>query len=181
MVNVAAGEEPPPGEGFWTTTLAVPAEAMSLAGIEAVICVALMNCEVRGLPFHQTLEALTKPVPLIVSVNAAPPVVVELGLKLVMAGAGLLMVNVAAGEEPPPGAGFCTTTFAVPAEAISLAGMEAVSCVGLTNCVVRKLPFHHTVEAPTNPVPLTVNVNAAPPAVVELGFKLVIAGTGLGC
>lgn len=116
-----------------------------------------------------------------VRVNVAPPAVVELGLRLVIAGVGLLMVNVAAGEEPPPGAGFCTTTLAVPAEAISLAGIEAVTCVGLTNCVVRKLPFHHTVEAPTKPVPLTVSVNAAPPAVVELGLKLVIAGTGLGC
>ena len=179
--NVAAGDEPPPGAGFWTTTLAVPAEAMSLAGIEAVSCVALTNCVVRGLPFHQTLEALTKPVPLMVKVNAAPPVKAEFGLKLVIAGAGLLIVNVAAEEEPPPGAGLLTTTLTVPAVAISAAEIEAVICVALTNCVVRWLPFHQTVEAPTKPVPLTVSVNAEVPAVAEFGLKLVMAGTGLGC
>ena len=47
------------------------------------------------------------------------------------------MVKVAAGEEPPPGAGFCTTTLAVPIEAMSAAVIEAVNCVALTNCVVR--------------------------------------------
>ena len=46
------------------------------------------------------------PMPLMVSVKAAPPTKVELGLRLVMAGDGLLIENVAAGEEPPPGAGF---------------------------------------------------------------------------
>lgn len=152
---------------------------MSLAGMEAVNCVALTNCVVRWLPFHQTLEALMNPVPLIVNVNAAPPAVAEFGLKLVIAGAGLSIVNVAAGEDPPPGAGLLTTTPAVPAVAISVAGIEAVNCVVLTNCAVRWLPFHQTVEAPTKPVPLTVSVNAVPPASVELGLKLVIVGDGL--
>lgn len=77
------------------------------------------------------------PVPLMVSVKAAPPAVAEFGLKLVIAGAGLLIVNVDAGDEPPPGDGFCTTTLAVPTVAISVAGIEAVNCVALTNCVVR--------------------------------------------
>ncbi len=48
---------------------------------------------------------LTKFVPLTVSVNAAPPAVAEFGLKLVIVGEGLLMLKVAAGDEPPPGAG----------------------------------------------------------------------------
>lgn len=154
---------------------------MSLAGMEAVNCAALTNVVVRGLPFHQTLEALTNPVPLMVSVNAPPPAKAEFGLKFVIAGEGLLIVNVAAGDEPPPGAGLLTTTLTVPAVAMSVAGIEAVNCVALTNCVVRWLPFHQTVEAPMKPVPLTVSINAALPAKAELGLKLVMAGTGFGC
>jgi hypothetical protein len=37
MVKVAAAEVPPPGVGFCTATLAVPAELRSEAGIVAVI------------------------------------------------------------------------------------------------------------------------------------------------
>ena len=62
---------------------------------------------------------------------------------------------------------------------MSVAGIEAVSCVLLTNCVVRCAPFHQTVEELRNPVPLTVRVNAAPPTVTEFGLRLVIVGAGL--
>src|SRR5262245_1420831 len=97
---------------------------------------------------------------------------------LVSAGTGLLMVKLRLFELPPPGVGLFTLTLAVPAVAISLARMAAVSCVALTKVVVRKPPFHHTVESLMKFVPLIVNVNAAPPAVAELGLRLVIVGTG---
>lgn len=178
-VKLAELDVPPPGVAFTTVTLAVPAEAISLAGIATVSCVALTNVVARALPFHCTVEPLTNPLPLTVSVKAAPPAVAEFGLSVVMAGVGLLMVKVRELALPPPGAGLFTVTLAVPAAAMSLAGIAAVNCVALTKVVVRRFPFHQTVDALTNPLPLTVSVNAAPPAVVELGFKLVSVGKGL--
>ena len=74
-------------------TAAVPLVAMSAAVIAAVNCVALTKVVVRFDPFHWTVEVLTKLVPYTVSVNAAPPAFAELGLRLVVAGTGLLIVN----------------------------------------------------------------------------------------
>lgn len=70
------------------------------------------------------------------SVNAAPPAVVVVGAMVVSVGARLLMVKVRALEVPPPGAGFCTVTLAVPAFVMSLAGTVAVSFTLLTKVVV---------------------------------------------
>jgi len=53
--------------------------------------------------------------------------------------------------------------------------------VALTNVVVRLLPFQLTTEPETNPVPLTVRVNAAPPAVALAGDSELIVGTGFVC
>jgi hypothetical protein len=86
------------------------------------------------------------------------------------------IVNVTAFDVAPPG--FATVTLAVPDEAIRLAGTEAVNCVALTNVVESAEPFHCAVDPDTNPAPLTVRVNAGPPAVAELGLKLLIVGVG---
>src|ERR1039457_5991806 len=66
---------------------------------------------------------------------------------------------------------------AVPALAIRLAGTVAVNCAALTNTNVvdSKDPFHSTADPFTNPVPFTVRVKADPPAVAELGLRLVMA------
>ena len=72
-----------------------------------------------------------------------------------------------------------TTTAAVPTGAISAAEMPAVSCVVLTNVVVRLAPFQRTVEPLTNPVPFTVSVKPDPPAFVEDGDNVVTRGAGL--
>ena len=77
-----------------TVTLNVPAAAMSEAGIAAVTCVALTKLVVRLEPFHCTADPLTKLVPLTVSVMAKPPAVANEGLKLVIVGNGLFIVNV---------------------------------------------------------------------------------------
>ena len=82
---------PPPGDGLTTVTLSVPAAEMSDAFIAAVSCDALTNVVIRGCPFHSTVETPpTKPLPLTVSVKAAPPTSWLGGLKEVIAGAGLL-------------------------------------------------------------------------------------------
>src|SRR4030095_3434681 len=89
-----------------------------------------------------------------------------------------LIVKVRALEVPPPGAGLNTVTGAVPAAAMSVAGMAAVTCVAFTKVVVRAAPFHLTSEPETKLLPLTVSVQAGPPAVALLGTRVVSAGTG---
>ena len=141
-MNVDAADVPPPGGGFVTVTLAVPALAMSDALIVAVSLVALANVVVRGEPFQFTTEEETKLVPLTVSVKLAPPCVALDGESFVIVGAGLLMVKVFAEDVPPPGAGLLTVTKAVPAVLMSDMGTVAVRVVLLTKVVVRLAPFH---------------------------------------
>jgi hypothetical protein len=60
----------------------------------------------------------------------------------------------------------------VPGDEISAAGMDAVTCDGLTNVVGREAPSQRTVELLANPEPLTVRVNAEPPDCTDDGFRL---------
>ena len=53
-----------------------------------------------------------------------------------------------------------TVILAVPADAIKLAEIEAFNRFALIYVVGTKAPFHSTLEALTNPEPLTVSVNA---------------------
>src|SRR6266567_1472271 len=82
-------------------------------------------------------------------------------------------------DVPPPFNWLDTMTWAVPAVATSLALMDACSCASLTYVVDRFTPFQFTTEPLTNPLPLTVRVNAAVPAVAEAGDSEVIDGVGL--
>jgi hypothetical protein len=180
IVKVWGLEVPPPGAGVNTVICAVPATAISEAGIAAVSRVAETNVVVRSDPFHRTTESDTKLVPLTVNVNAAPLAVRVVGLILVVVGTGgSLIVRVWELEMPPPGAGVNTVICAVPATAISDASIAAVSRVAETYVVVRSDPFHRTTELVTKLVPLTVKVNAAPLAVRVVGLILVVVGTGL--
>ena len=94
-------------------------------------------------------------------------------------GTGLFTVNGEFPEVPPPGAGFVTVTLNVPAAAMSGAVIAAVTCVALTNVVVLDAPLKFTTEPETKPVPFTVKVNAAPPAVALVGESDVIVGSGV--
>src|SRR5215472_10871240 len=58
---------------------------------------------------------------------------------------------------------------AVAGLAMLAAGTTAVSCVPLTNVVASTWPFHSTLEPATNPVPLIVSVNPAPPGATDAG------------
>ena len=60
-----------------------------------------------------------------------------------------------------------TTTDAVPGVAIAAALTDAASCVELTSAVGSAAPFQSTDAGDRKPLPLRVNVNAAPPAVTE--------------
>lgn len=172
-------EVPPPGAGSVTVTLNVPAVAMSAAVIDAVTCVALTKVVVFAVPLNFTTAPETKFVPFTVRVNAAPPAVALDGESVVIVGNGLLTVNDWIPDVPPPGAGFVTVAFRIPAVAMSAAVTGMVTCVAFTNVVVRAVPLNVTTEVDTKLVPFTVSVNAAPPAVALVGEREVIAGTGL--
>ena len=171
----------PPPAGFVTVTFTVPAVAISAAGIVTTIWVLVTDEGViAGLAPKLTVAPVTKPVPVIVSVNAAPPTVAEAGAIEVSVGPETaLIVNDRLPDVPPPGAGFVTVTVAVPAVAISAAVIAAVNCVALTNVVVLAAPLNFTTDVDTNPVPLTVRVKAAPPAVALVGEREVAVGAGL--
>ena len=100
------------------------------------------------------------------------------GEREVFEGPGLI-VKLELAEMPPPGVGLYTDTWAVPAVAISVAEMAARNCDALTKVVVRADPFHLIAEVLTNPLPLTVRVKVAAPAVAPEGDREVIDGTGL--
>ena len=91
----------------------------------------------------------------------------------------VVILNTAPLDEPPPGDGFTTVTFAVPAELMSAAVIVAVNCVAFTKLVVRLLAFHCTTLVGTKLLPFTVNVKPVPPAVAEVGEVDVSAGRGL--
>ena len=122
-------EVPPPGVALTTVIVAVPAAATSATVMAALSCVALTYVVVRLLPFHWTCDDAMNPLPLTVSENAAAPASAVPGAMEAIAGAGLLTLNVAAAELPPPGVGVVTVTDAVPAAARSAAVIAAISCV----------------------------------------------------
>ncbi len=105
--------------------LALPALAIRLAGTAAVNWTELTNVVVRAVPFHCTVVPGRKLVPFTVNVNAAPPAVAEVGLRLVIAGVGTVIGSVAAVDGLPPV--FTTVMLALPALAIRLAGTAAVN------------------------------------------------------
>jgi hypothetical protein len=154
---------------------------MSAAGTVATIWVLVTDEGViTGLDPKLTVAPATKPVPVRVNVNAAPPAVAEVGAIEVSVGAeAALMVKDRVVDVPPPGTGLVAVTVAVPAVAISAAVIAAVNCVVFTNVVVLAAPLNFTTDVDTKPVPFTVRVNAAPPAVAVIGEREVSVGTGL--
>ena len=171
----------PPPAGFVTVTFTVPAVAISAAGMVATIWVLVTDeGAIAGLDPKFTVAPALKPVPVILSVNPAPPTVAVVGATEVSAGPeAVLIANDKLADEPPPGAGLVTVTVTVPVMAISVAVIAAVNCVAFTNVVVLVAPLNLTTDVGTNPVPLTVSVKAAPPAVALVGEREVAVGAGL--
>jgi hypothetical protein len=128
-----------------------------------------------------TIDPVMKFVPVSVSVTGCPkmPFVGEIDVNVGTGFGALEIVNAKLAVVPPPGAALVTVTFAVPTAVMSVAKIAAVSCVALTNVVVREFPLNFTCDPFTYPVPFTVKVNAAPPAVAPFGLRDVIVGTGL--
>ena len=102
MVNVTALDVPPPGGGFTTVTEAVPGDATCAAVTVAVSCVEETKAVVNAVPFQRTVEVVTKLVPFTVMVKPDEhPAGYELGLRDVIVGTGLLMLNVTAFDCEP--------------------------------------------------------------------------------
>ncbi len=80
---------------------------------------------VSGMPFHCTVAPEKKPVPFTVSVNAGPPAVAEVGLKLEMTGVGTVIGRAIPAEALPPL--LIAVMVALPGSEIRLAGTAAVS------------------------------------------------------
>lgn len=173
IVNAAPADVP---LAVLTVTLTVPGPESSAAGTAALTCVALTKVVVNAEPFHIAAAPEKKLVPVMTMVKAAPPVVAELGLKLVtVGGGGAFTVNAVPVEAP---LAVVTVRLAVPGEAIRLAGTDALTCVPLTKVVVNAVAFHFAAAPEKKFVPLITMVRAAPPAVAEAGLKLVMAGGG---
>ena len=79
MVNVAPADVP---ALVVTVTLAVPAEAIKVAGTLAVSVDVFVTVVVSAVRPHSTLAPGVKFAPLIVRVNASPPAVAEFGDRL---------------------------------------------------------------------------------------------------
>ena len=82
---------------------------------------------------------------------------------------GLVMGKKTGLDVPPPGVGFKTVIAAVAAAAMSDAPIAAVSSELLTNVVGLGLPFQVTIELETKLLPVTVNINPAPPGTALAG------------
>jgi hypothetical protein len=81
-------------------------------------------------------------------------------------------------EVPPPGAGVTTLTGTDPAAARSAAVIAARNRLALTNVVVREAPPQRTTDEVAKPLPLTVRVRLALPAVIVAGDRVRATGTG---
>ena len=159
-----------------TVIAAVPADAIRLAETGAVSWPAFTNVVDNPEPFHCTDAPERNPLPLTVSVNADPPTVALAGFREVSMGVGLLTRKLRPLDVSPPDT---TVIVAVPAAVVRLAETGAVSWPAFTNVVTNPEPFHCTDAPERNPLPLTVSVNAGPPAVALVGFRDVSTGVGL--
>jgi hypothetical protein len=164
-------EDAPPG--LTTTMFAVLCAAIKLAETEAVSWLPLTKFVGKVEPLHCTVDPCRKPAPFTVSVKAGPPAGTVFGFSPRILGVAPLIGRATELETAPPG--LLTVTLAVPGVPIKPAETEAFNVVPLRYIVDNAEPFHSTVDPLTNPVPLTIRVNAGVPAVAEAGFKLVIA------
>ena len=144
----------------------------------AVTWPALTKVVERSAPFQRTTDVEMKLLPLTVSVKPAPPAVAEVGLMLVMLGTGFGSLMVKVTEFELPSNKVKTVMAAVPALAMSLAEISAVSLLKLEKVVGRSAPFQRTTDRGVKLLPLTVRVKAGPPAKAEVGLMLEILGVG---
>lgn len=129
------------GPGLLTVNDPTPWFCRSAALSATCNTVVLATVVARAEEFHNATEFDSNPVPVIVIV-AELPGGTNRGEIAVITATGLFTLNVAAGEVPPPGAGFCTAIKLAELPVRSAEGSAAFSSVALTNVVVSAAPFH---------------------------------------
>jgi hypothetical protein len=95
-------EDPPPGNGFVTTTLKFPADANSAVVSPIVNSLALMKLTLCNAPLELTEEEEMKPEPLIAKFCAVEPRVRDEGEMLLIAGIGFGVGGLVYGLAPHP-------------------------------------------------------------------------------
>lgn len=100
-----------------------------------------------------------------------PPAGEELGLRLLMVGVPIVTSKEVEAEVP----WFPSTTVIenIPGLAIMACVTAPVSLVELENVVVRAVEFHMILAPETKSEPFTVRVKFLPPAVADVGLRLV--------
>ena len=180
--NVSGLEVPPPeppSAGFVTRIWTTPAAVRSPAFSATWTWVELPNVVVRGEPFRVTDESRTKPVPVRVTAADALPARIDDGDSAERAGNGFLTLTGRTKEVPPPGGGFTTAIWSVPALEISVERTFASKLVEFRKMVDRMLPLTVTADCATKLLPVTVSANVGPPVETVVGDREVICGKGL--
>jgi hypothetical protein len=164
---------------FTTVTETDAALAIIACVTGAVSCVPLTLVVVNEVEFQTIAAPEVNPVPFTVNVKAAPPAVADDGLRLPMVavGAGLMVKVLAVVTVESP---LMTVTEADAALAIMAWVTGAVSWIPLTFVVVNCVEFQTTLAPVVYPVPFTVRVKAAPPAVADGGLRLLMVAVGAG-
>jgi hypothetical protein len=176
MVKATAFEGGP--FGLEIVIWAEPGCAMRFAGTVAETCVALTKVVAKLVPLNDTAAPVRNPLPVRVNDKDALPAVTLDGETEVITGAGATMLNIRELETRLP---LAAVIAADPGCAIRLAPTAAVNCVALTNDVASgvaapvaaPMDAHARVVFALKPVPLTVSMNAGPPAAAEVGAMLV--------
>ena len=172
-------EAPPPGPGFRTVIGYTPATARSVPGIVTLIWVELTKMGVRVCPLKLIVDVVTKLDPVIERRILLLPAITELPENDVCVGTGLLIAKVIPLEVPPPGEGFDTTIWVIPAAARFEAGKVTLSWELLINWGVKTCPLKLIVDVVTKLDPVKITDRSALPAIVEAGFTVVSVGTEL--
>lgn len=177
-MNVDGADVPPPGVGLKIETATTPGVVVFAAAMDAVSVVALTNVVGMAAPFHRTIEVLTKPDPVTVSVNAAWPALRAAGESVWSVGTGAETSNDVTADRPPPGVGLNTVSGIVPGLTRFADGIVAVTMLELTKLVARSAPFHRTIVAGENPPPFNVTVVGGLPAGTVDGVTDAIVAMG---
>ena len=123
---------PPPGAGLLTTTWNAPAILRSDCVKVTISSVPVKPETACGTPLNVTAEFPVNPFPSIFRVSGPVPAKADAGIRLVIVSVGLEVVDtvkLAAFDVPPPGAGFVTTIWNVPAVPRSDWVKVTTSCV----------------------------------------------------
>src|SRR5271154_6763508 len=103
IVNGLECEDPPPGEGFTTVTLTVPAEANALAARATITCDGLTKVVGCAPPFNCTTDWGKNPDPFTFNITGAAPACALVGMIEEMEGIGKLTLTVSELEVSAPG------------------------------------------------------------------------------